>query len=131
MTRTKKSQNENHADVDMTPMLDIVFILLIFFIVTTSFVREEAFEVNKPQINNLPLESSPVVFIKTNANNIIYLNGRMIDINNLASGIENFIANNETNNVVLSPNKDTEYEQVVGILDVIKGLGNLTISIGR
>ena len=76
MTRTKKSQNENHADVDMTPMLDIVFILLIFFIVTTSFVREEAFEVNKPQINNLPLESSPVVFIKTNANNIIYLNGR-------------------------------------------------------
>ncbi|MCJ8320072.1 MAG: biopolymer transporter ExbD [Colwellia sp.] len=131
MTRRKKLQSSGQADVDMTPMLDIVFILLIFFIVTTSFVREEGFEINKPQTNNPPSESSPIVFIKTNANNIIYLNGRMIDINNLASGIENFIANNETNNVVLTPNKDTQYEQVVRILDIIKDVGNLTISIGK
>lgn len=131
MTRRKKLQSTDQADVDMTPMLDIVFILLIFFIVTTSFVKEEAIEINKPQTNSPPSELSPVIFIKTNANNIIYLNGRMIDINNLASGIENYIANNETNNVVLTPNKETPYEQVVKIFDVIKNVGNLTISIGK
>jgi len=111
-------------------MLDIVFILLIFFIVTTSFVREKGFEVNKPKPNTPPSESSPIIFIKTTANNIIYLNGRIVDIDNLESGIENFIANNETNNVVVIPNKNTQYDQVVKILDIIKEVGNLTISIG-
>jgi len=130
MTRRKKLQNTQQADADMTPMLDIVFILLIFFIVTTSFVREKGFEVNKPKPNTPPSESSPIIFIKTTANNIIYLNGRIVDIDNLESGIENFIANNETNNVVVIPNKNTQYDQVVKILDIIKEVGNLTISIG-
>lgn len=49
MARKKFHEQSNESDVDMTPMLDIVFILLIFFIVTTSFVREEGLEINRPK----------------------------------------------------------------------------------
>jgi len=131
MSRRSRLHNVNQADIDMTPMLDIVFILLIFFIVTTSFVREEGFIVNKPKITKAPSTPTPVVFIKINENNIISINGRVVDIDNLSGSIENFIANNETNNVVIAPNKSTQYEKVVKILDIIKEVGDLTISIAK
>ena len=48
-SRFKRNSDEDDAGIDMTPMLDIVFIMLIFFIVTTSFVKESGIDVNKPQ----------------------------------------------------------------------------------
>ena len=59
----KRIREEEEAVVDMTPMLDIVFIMLIFFIVTTSFVKEAGIEVNKPKAANQSKQKSANIFI--------------------------------------------------------------------
>ena len=58
----KRIREDEEAAIDMTPMLDIVFIMLIFFIVTTSFVKEAGIEVNKPQATNQSTQKSANIF---------------------------------------------------------------------
>ena len=55
--RKHRKHNEDETEVDMTPMLDIVFIMLIFFIVTTSFVKEDGIVINRPAANPPPTEN--------------------------------------------------------------------------
>jgi len=57
MKRLGKANNEEEADIDITPMLDVVFIMLIFFIVTASFVKESGLDINKPPASNEPPNS--------------------------------------------------------------------------
>ena len=73
---------DQKAEADMTPMLDIVFILLIFFIVTTSFVKEQGFLVNKPE-GGKSENNNPILLIKINDNGIVSLNNRITDIERL------------------------------------------------
>ncbi len=73
MSRKKSRLREDpeNSEVDMTPMLDIVFILLIFFIVTTSFVKEEGLMVSRPKMNQNSNESKPAMVIEINDSGIV------------------------------------------------------------
>ena len=115
----------------MTPMLDIVFILLIFFIVTTSFVKEEGFLINKPDGGKNNINNQPILLISINANGVVSLNNRMTDIERLPANIENFLATNNVSTAVVIPHYDTNYDKVVKVMDQISMVGNLTISIGK
>ena len=89
----KFSKGEDEAEVNMTPMLDIVFIMLIFFIVTASFVRESGIEVNKPEDTNAPPpdnvdeDKRAIAFIIDNNNRITH-DFRSIDISAVSSIIK-------------------------------------------
>ncbi|GLX80056.1 biopolymer transporter ExbD [Thalassotalea insulae] len=132
MARKKFYEERNEGDVDMTPMLDIVFILLIFFIVTTSFVREEGLEVNRPKAqksaNN---QNNPVIVVTISETGLVSFNGKIVDIERLPARIENYLATNNTNSAVVIPNVDTTHEHVVNVIDKIKIFDHLTISIGK
>lgn len=130
MTRKRNKTTENDADVDMTPMLDIVFILLIFFIVTTSFIKEQGFLVNKPESNKVNSSNNPIVVINIDENGLVHMNNRIIDIERLPANIENYLSKNKTNTAVLIPHKNTNYEKVVAVLDQIQLINQLSISIG-
>ena len=101
--RKHRSHNEDETEVDMTPMLDIVFIMLIFFIVTTSFVKEDGIELNRPAANppETPNESpTRPILIEINENSEVSIKGRMIDVKaiDIAGEFENafFIDHVET-----------------------------------
>lgn len=127
-----KKDHKPQAEPDMTPMLDIVFILLIFFIVTTSFVKEESFNVSLPDKNKANTQmSQESMHIKINKNGQINFNGKIVDIERLASRIENFIANQKASAVIVTPSADTNYQQVISVLDKIKPFNTLSIIIGR
>lgn len=64
MSKRSNKHDIKESEVDMTPMLDIVFIMLIFFIVTTSFVKEEGILVNRPKAENTPSSNKPVILVK-------------------------------------------------------------------
>jgi biopolymer transport protein ExbD len=112
-------------------MLDIVFILLIFFIVTTSFVKEEGIMVNRPKMNKSQNPSAPAMLIKISDSGIVTFNGKAVDMERIPARIENFIATNDSNSVIVIPSYDTRHEDVVGVLDKVKELDGLTISIGK
>jgi len=128
--RKKKIITNQDAKADMTPMLDIIFILLIFFIVTTSFVKDDGFEVRKPDSHKSLNNSSKIIMIHIDENNTIFFNNRMIDIERLPAQIEYFLANNPTETILVRPHEETRHQQVVDILDQIRPFKNIKISIG-
>ena len=131
MTR-RNIHEEREADVDMTPMLDIVFILLIFFIVTTSFVKEEGLLVNRPKVKNNPSENNtPTVVVQIGETGLVKFNGQLVDIERLSARIESFLSENQTNNAVVIAHDDVAYERVVKVIDSIISFKQLTISIGK
>ena len=131
MRKTRLKESKDDADVDMTPMLDIVFILLIFFIVTTSFVREESLLVNKPKNGKNKPNNDPTMLVRVDENGRITFNGKDVDIERLEARIENFLAKNQTNSVILIPAYDAKYDKVVAVIDKVKLFDHLTVSIGK
>jgi biopolymer transport protein ExbD len=128
--RTNKHEIEE-SEVDMTPMLDIVFIMLIFFIVTTSFVKEEGILVNRPKADKAPQNDNPVILVKINENGLITFNGKLVDLERLPARIENFLTKGQTQSAVVIPSYETSHENLVKVLDQIKTFHHLTISIGK
>ena len=131
MSRRRKTEAGNEADVDMTPMLDIVFILLIFFIVTTSFVKELGLEVTKPKSNKSPSNASPTVVVSISDSGIVNFNGKVVDIERLPARIESFLAENITSTAIIIPSHDTRHEDVVKVVDQVKTFDHLTIAFGK
>jgi biopolymer transport protein ExbD len=129
--RKSRLYEDQKAEADMTPMLDIVFILLIFFIVTTSFVKEEGFMVNKPDGGKSNNDNKPILLIRINENGIVSLNNRYTDIERLPANIENFLATNVVTTAVVIPHYDTNYNSVVKVIDQINLVGGLSVSIGK
>src|SRR5690554_7058192 len=84
----KRFQEEEEAAIDMTPMLDIVFIMLIFFIVTTSFVKEAGIDVNKPDASQAQAKPSANIFIAIRANGEVWMDKRMVDVERVGANIE-------------------------------------------
>lgn len=121
---------EEEAGVDMTPMLDIIFILLIFFIVTTSFVKEKGFEVEKSKSNKATNSQSENIMIHVDENNIIYFNNKMVDIERLPARVEHFIANHATENIIFRPHEETNYQKIVEVLDQLDQFKRLKITMG-
>ncbi len=87
MARSFSSQDEaeEEGNVDLTPMLDVVFIMLIFFIVTATFVKETGVEVNRPQANTADQKNNPSVLIAIREDNSIWVDQRRIDIRSVRS----------------------------------------------
>lgn len=131
MARKKQDESNNESDVDMTPMLDIVFILLIFFIVTTSFIKEEGLLVNRPKANKNAKSDAPVIVVTINESGLVSLNGKLVDIERLPARIESYLATNNTNSAVVIPSYDTMHDHVVQVIDKIKTFEQLTVSIGK
>ncbi|WDE13079.1 ExbD/TolR family protein [Thalassomonas haliotis] len=128
--RKKRLQPEQDAKVDVTSLLDIIFIMLIFFIVTTSFVRESGFLVKKSGADKSSNKESATIMVHIDQHGIVYFNNKAVDIIRLPARIEYFIANNPTKHILLRPHEDTRYEQVVAVLDQIKPFTRLKISVG-
>lgn len=131
MRRRKKPIPVNKdAKADMTPMLDIIFILLIFFIVTTSFVKEQGFLVDKSTAKKSSDNSAITITIHIDESDLIYFNNKIVDIERLPARIEFFIANHPTETILVRVHEETRYQVVVAILDQIKSFKNIKIAIG-
>ncbi len=130
MARKHRSREQEDAAVDMTPMLDIVFIMLIFFIVTTSFVKEAGIEVNKPKAAQASKQKNANIFIAIRNNGEIWMDKRQVDVERVAANIERLLAEQPTEVVIIQADKEAEHGTVVKVMDQIKTAGqNLRISI--
>jgi biopolymer transport protein ExbD len=117
-------------EIDLTPMLDVVFIMLIFFIVTASFIKEAGIDVNRPDapINETPPEEANIL-IRVDANDDIYIDRRHIDPRAVRANIERLHAENPSSSVVIQPSKKSSNKMLVTIMDASRQAGVYSISI--
>lgn len=125
----KRIREEEEAAIDMTPMLDIVFIMLIFFIVTTSFVKEAGIEVNKPVAVNQTKHKNANVFIAVNGDGEVWLNKKQVDVERVAATLEKLLAEQPTDVIFIQADKEAKHSNVVKVMDAIKEAGIDQISI--
>ncbi|GAD80839.1 ExbD/TolR family protein [Vibrio ezurae] len=119
----RRRQRNDEAQVDMTSMLDIVFIMLIFFIVTSSFVRESGVEVNRPQAANATSQQDAGIFIAITDNNLVYIDKRLIDVERVQATLENLLIDKPDASVVIQADKFAFNGTVVQVMDGVKGAG--------
>ncbi len=128
-------RKQSHAiaaehDIDMTPMLDIVFIMLIFFIVTSSFVKESAVAVNRPSVKApTPGPAAPLTLLELTADNRILSSGRELDIALVGSLLEQQLANNPKTAVLIQADQDSSTALMVSVVDIATRAGSETISV--
>ena len=128
MRKLKTQTDEKVAD--LTPMLDVVFIMLIFFIVTTSFVKEAGIEVNKPKAAQATKQKNANIFIAIRNDGAIWIDKQQVDVERVSAKIESLLAEQPTDVVILQADKEAKHGTVVKVMDQIKATGdNLRISI--
>jgi len=119
MRRVKK-QFEDETEVDMTPMLDIVFIMLIFFIVTTSFVKESGIVLNRPTANpptDAPPNPTQPILIAINDSSEITMGGRLIDVNAVRANVETARSQKPKALVIVQAHESAKTGVVVSAVD--------------
>lgn len=122
MARKEREQGEDAA-IDMTPMLDIVFIMLIFFIVTTSFIKEAGIEVNKPTAKTVMEKKGANIFVAITADGDVWLDKRQVDPDTVRVNIERLLAEQASEIVIVQADSDAEHGKVVDVMDQIKAAG--------
>ncbi|WP_337878870.1 biopolymer transporter ExbD [Rheinheimera sp.] len=125
----KTRREAEEAAIDLTPMLDVVFIMLIFFIVTTSFVKEAGIDVNRPKAAQATKKPSATIFVAIRANGEIWLDKRAVDVERVGATIEKLLAESPTDTVIIQADKEAKHGVVVSVMDQIKLAGIDKISI--
>jgi biopolymer transport protein ExbD len=127
----KRHHPADEAEINITPMLDIVFIMLIFFIVTTSFVKERGLEVSRPS-NAPPKEikknKGPIV-VKIDSNGNISMKGRMLEDKAVQANLERQKAEKPDSPLIIAAHPDADTNALVIILDAAEAVGVASVSV--
>jgi biopolymer transport protein ExbD len=125
-----ETQDEEENEINLTPMLDVVFIMLIFFIVTASFIKEAGLDVNRPDApvtQSEPEDSNILVMIT--ANDEIWIDRRLIDPRAVRANIERLHAENPEGSVVIQPKRKSTNNALVTVMDAARQAGVYSISL--
>lgn len=127
--RANRSSPEQSANIDMTPMLDIVFIMLIFFIVTTSFVKESGIDVNRPSAKTSDIKVQGNIIVGIKANGEVWIDKRLIDIRAVRANVSRLHAENPLGSVIIAADRETKTHTLVQVMDQIRLAGIVNASI--
>lgn len=125
----RRHAQQDDADINITPLIDIVFIMLIFFIVTTSFVKETGVEVDRPSANTAQQQEKGSILIAIRENGEIWFNKRNIDLRAVRANVERAHAENPEGGVVIIADKQSATGSLVDVMDQVKLAGVSSISI--
>ena len=125
----RRNKERDESTIDITPMLDIVFIMLIFFIVTTSFVKETGVEVNRPNAATAVRDERGNIPIAITANDEIWIDKRMIDLRSVRANVERLKAENPEGSVIIQADKASKTGFLVETMDQVRLAGVQNVSI--
>ena len=117
--RRRRSSGQDEAEVDLTPMLDVVFIMLIFFIVTASFVKEVGLELNKPDSGEAPktVTENENILIQITNDGLIFIDRRSVDVRAVRANIERLRAERPNGQVIVAPGEASQNGLLVEVMD--------------
>ncbi len=124
MRKIGKEKDQDGAEIDLTPMLDVVFIMLIFFIVVASFIKEAGVEVNRPDDNQPDNpEDSTSILVEVASDNQIWMENRRVDIRAVRANIQRLLAEDPEAPVTIKVEKGAEAGIVVDVADAARESG--------
>ncbi len=126
---SKLSTDDEESNIDLTPMLDVVFIMLIFFIVTASFVKESGIDVNRPDAETAQKKERANILVAIDERNQIWIDKRQVDPRAVRANIERLHAENPQGSVVIQADKNSKNERLVQVMDAARQAGVYNVSI--
>ena len=131
MRRYARREDEEGAQINLTPMLDVVFIMLIFFIVTATFVKEVGLDVNQPE-DDKPKTVDPdkrSIVVRITSRDRILIAQRDVDWRSVRANIERMHAENPEAPVIIQPHPDSRTETMVHVMDSARQAGVVNVSL--
>jgi biopolymer transport protein ExbD len=128
----KRHSTEDETEINITPMLDIVFIMLIFFIVTTSFVKEKGLDISRPtqaEEQQQQDEDNLPILVRINQISTISVNNRQVEPDAVRANLERERAQNPNSPLIVAAHPDSETNALVRVLDAANVVGITSISV--
>ena len=130
--RARAPKGDGALAIDLTPMLDVVMIMLIFFIVAGTFVREVVVEVDrKPTSNAQSDKPSENIIVQISANDEIWIKGRRIDARSARANISRLRAENPKAAVIIKANNKSSIRPVISVVDAAREAGIFKVSLNN
>jgi len=131
----RRARPEDEAEINITPMLDVVFIMLIFFIVTTSFVREKGLDISRPQQSDKQQVEQDVgqILVEIDSLSQITVNKREVSENAVRANLERERAQQPKAPLIIASHPDADTNSLVTVLDAanIIGIDNISVATTR
>jgi biopolymer transport protein ExbD len=121
--RRQKRRDDEESDINLTPMLDVTFIMLIFFIVTSSFVKEAGIDVNKPAAATAELKERGNILVAITETGQIWIDKRPVDVRAVRANIERLHAENPQGGVVIQADENSKNGLLVKVMDAAREAG--------
>ena len=121
--------DEEEQEINITPMLDVVFIMLIFFIVTASFVKEAGIDVNKPEAQTSQPKQKANILVAIDAGGNIWIDRQQVDPRAVRANIERLHAQNPEGTVVIQADENATTKVLVGVMDSARQAGVYDVAI--
>ena len=123
MRRRSRNKFAEESSLDLTPMMDIVFIMLIFFIVTTSFVKETGVDINRPNAETAQRDEKGNILVALTDNNEIWIDKRRVDLKAVRANIERLKIEYPGGSVIIQADKVSKSGLLVEVMDQIRLAG--------
>jgi biopolymer transport protein ExbD len=130
MRKRRGGGSEEESEVNLTPMLDVVFIMLIFFIVTASFVKEAGIDVNRPDAQTAEKKEQGNILVAISPTGQIWIDKRQVDPRALRANIERLKAENPQGAVVIQADEESKNGLLVKVMDAARlaGIDNVSLA---
>lgn len=122
-SRLNLDLSENDSEIDMTPMLDIVFIMLIFFIVSSNFIREAGVEINRPTASTAVQKENAGIMIAITPDDQIWLDQKQIDIRMIRPTLEKLKVEQPNIGILIQSDQDARTGTLIKVMDQVKLAG--------
>ena len=127
--RRRRQRHDDENEVNLTPMLDVVFIMLIFFIVTASFVKEAGIDISRPPAAPAVRKERGNILLAITHNDQIWIDRRQVDPRALRANIERLHAENPQGSVVIQADKDSRNGLLVQVMDASRMAGVKSVAL--
>jgi biopolymer transport protein ExbD len=111
--------NSSDDDVNLTPMLDVVFILLIFFIVTAQFIREPGVDINRQEVENLNKQNPLGILIALDSESKIWINKKEVSLQEVGFEIRELREDNPKGKLVFQVDQSSEAGTMIDLIEII------------
>ncbi|GAB6887563.1 biopolymer transporter ExbD [Desulfothermus okinawensis JCM 13304] len=128
ITGARRAQKKS-LDIDMAPLIDMIFILLIFFLVTTSFQKETGVEINRPVAASATLKKKASILIGVTKDGRIFMDKREMDPRSIEANVERALAENPDSSIIIVADEKSETGLVIKVMDACKLAGAKNIAL--
>ncbi len=126
---SKVSESEEEKVADLTPMLDVVFIMLIFFIVTATFIKETGIEIDRPDTKTAELKKTVSLLVGVSPDNAIWIDKKKVDIRQVRPVMERLHSENPKGGLVIKADSASKVEKVLAVMEAARTLGIAQVAI--